>query len=144
VRIKRTFAVLSIILVISTFPIHATICLPGKKFDVPQVCGIVTDKHGTAVPNAKIDLAPAGRPHEVTETSSDQHGRFALPNIPDGEYDLRIDSRHFFIAWQSFSVSGSRQGQKCSQPIHVVMAPVGGPVAGCSYVENAWKKSELK
>jgi hypothetical protein len=129
---------------ISTLPMLATTCLLGKKFKVRQVCGIVIDKHGVAVPDARIELIPAARPHEATKTGSDQHGRFTLPNIPDGECEIRVDARHFWGAFQLFTVSRSQQGQKCSQPIHVVMAPVSGPVAGCSYIQNAWKKSDLK
>ena len=141
---KRTFAALFIMLAISTFTMRATTCVPGKKFKVPQVCGIVMDKHGAAVPDARIELIPTDRPYEATRTGSDQQGRFTLPNVPVGEYDIRIDARHFWGASQLFTISRSQQGQKCGQPIHVVMVPVGGQVAGCSYVENAWKKSKLK
>ena len=140
----RTFAVLSVVFAILTIPLHATTCLPGKRFKVLQVCGIVTDEHGVAVPNAKIELVPTNRPHEVTNTSSDQHGQFTIPNVEDGEYDIRIHASHFWGASQSFSVSRSQRGPKCSKPIHAVMVPVRGPVAGCSYVENAWNKSEQK
>jgi Carboxypeptidase regulatory-like domain len=144
VRSKNTSAVLSLLFATSTSPVRATTCIPGKKFKVPQVCGIVTDKHGIAVPDAKIELVPTDRPRETAEISSDQQGRFTFSNAPNGDYEIRIDSRHFWTASQLFTVSRSQQAQKCSQPIHVVMAPVVGPVAGCSYVENAWKKSEFK
>src|SRR5437016_3461748 len=84
----------------------------------------------------KDRASPEGHPEGVQEIPSDQEGRFAFSNVPDGQYELRVKSRGFWDAWQPFVVNQSHEERKCSRPIRVVMVPAGG----CSYVKNAWKK----
>ena len=123
-----------------TWPLSATTCVAGQKFRVRQVCGTVTDKDGAVIPDAKIKITLKGHSQAATDLSSDQIGNFAVPSVTDGEYEIRVKYSGFWDAWQPFTVSGSRTGKECRKPIHVVMVPAGG----CSYVENAWKKSDLK
>jgi hypothetical protein len=126
--------------VISSVPLYATTCVAGRKFKVHELCGTVADKQGAVIPDAKVQVTPKGQPEEMKELSSDQEGRFAFQTIADGEYELRVKYSGFWDAWQPFVVSGSSSSRKCNRPIRIVMVPAGG----CSYVENAWKKSELK
>ena len=102
------------------------------------------NKDGLPVPDAEIKLTAMDNPHDTRLTKSERDGRFSFPNTPNGDYDIVINRGNFWPASQLFTVSRSQQEQKCSQLIHVTMAPVSGPVASCSYVENGSKKSELK
>jgi hypothetical protein len=92
------------------------------------------------IPDAKIQVTPKGRPEGAKDVVSDQEGKFALQNASDGQYEMRVKYPGFSDAWQPFRVTGSHGSAKCRKPIHVVMVLAGG----CSYVENAWKKFEVK
>ena len=136
---RSMFAAFGIVFVLSCLTLHATTCIAGKSFKVPQVCGIVADKQGAAIPNATIQLTPKGHSENAKEISSGEEGRFIFSNVADGQYELRVKVDGFWDAWQPLAVSRSHEYRKCSHPIRVVMVPAGG----CSYVENAWKKSAL-
>jgi hypothetical protein len=132
--VKFTFVLVA---VMAALPSHATTCVAGKKFKVRQVCGTVTDEDGAVIADTKIEITPSGHPEQVKNAISGQDGTFAVSNLPDGEYEIRAKYSGFWDAWQLFAISGSGVKGKCTKPIHVVMVPAGG----CSYVENAWKKS---
>jgi hypothetical protein len=131
-------AILAVALMSSS--LSATTCVAGKSSKVPRVCGVVTDKDGAVMPDAQIQLTPKGHPEGAQAVSSDKDGRFAIPNPKNGEYEMRVKYPGFWDAWQPFTVRGSSGRKECKRPIRVVMVPAGG----CSYVENAWKKSDLK
>jgi hypothetical protein len=136
-----------LVVVASTMHLSATVCIPPKKFDVQQVCGTVTNKDGAVIPNATIEVTPIQHPEARKKISSDKKGRFALPNVTDDEYEIRVKYTGFWDAWQPVTVGNSRQGSDCKKPIHVVMFPlrVGTmPVGGCSYIESTWKESTKK
>jgi len=138
--VKHAKLTLFLVVAVVTLPLNATTCVAGKKFKVRQVCGTVTDKYGAVIPDAKIEIAPIHRPEAAKNVSSDQNGQFAFPDVRDDEYEMRVKYPAFWDAWQPFTVRGSRAYKECRKPIHVVMVPAGG----CSYVENAWRKSGLK
>jgi hypothetical protein len=131
---RRDLVALIVLSLMSSSASHATTCLQGRTVKVRQVCGLVTDEYGAAVPDAKIEVVPTTRPSDPKDTSSDQNGRFTFPKVPNGEYDIRISSRYFWQTSQLFRVIHSQEAEKCGKPIHVVMKPAGK----CSYVENAW------
>jgi len=89
--------------------------------------------------------------HNARLTESDQHGRFAFISVPNGDYDIQMDSANFWPTLQVFAVVGSgllsfkvahypvvrsHESDKCTEPIRVVLKSARQP--GCSYVENAW------
>ena len=129
---------------LSSSPLSATTCIAGKSFKVPQVCGIVTDKDGAVIPDATIHISPENHSEDAKEVTSDKDGRFAIPNVVAGEYQIRVKYSGFWDASQPFRVTGSRTSGKCTKQIRIVMKPAGQ----CSYVENAWpemkKKCDLK
>ena len=139
-KARSIFAALTIMFIISSRSLHGTTCIAGKTFKVSQTCGTVTDKDGAVIPDAKIQVTPKDHPEGAKEIVSDQEGKFALQNASDGQYEIRVKYPGFSDAWQPFRVTGLHGSAKCGKPIHVVMVLAGG----CSYVENAWKKSELK
>ena len=139
-KISRAPAILVGAAALFSLPLRATTCVAGKSFKVSQVCGAVTDKDGAVIPDAKIQITPKNHLEGEKDARSDKNGDFVIPNVTDGEYELRVKYSGFWDAWQPFRVSGSGAKRRCTKPIHVVMVPAGG----CSYVENAWRKSELK
>jgi hypothetical protein len=125
---------------VPTPPLSATVCLPGKKFKVSQVCGVVTGKDHAPVPDVKIKLVAVDDPHDARLTESDKDGRFSFTTVPNGDYDIQIDSANSWPTSQVFAVARSQESDKCTEPIRVVLKSVRQP--GCSYVENGWP--ELK
>ena len=57
-----------------------------------EITGIVTDENGTPIPNVYIQLSSGGFGHPYEDAffwgyaTTDNEGRYSLPNIPDGEY----------------------------------------------------------
>ncbi|MBI1897989.1 MAG: carboxypeptidase regulatory-like domain-containing protein, partial [Acidobacteria bacterium] len=62
-----------------------------------EIRGVVLDPSGAAIPNAKITLTSkeTGATRQVT---SDEEGRFALPLLPIGEYEVKAEAPAFRIA----------------------------------------------
>jgi hypothetical protein len=135
-------ALVAVASAVAFFSLHsnATTCVAGKNFKVPQVCGTVRDKYGAVISDTEIQITPKGHPEAAKSVISDQDGRFDFQNVGEGEYELRAKHSAFWDGWQPFRVSSSAGNRKRKKPIRIVMVPAGG----CSYVENAWKKSDLK
>jgi hypothetical protein len=114
----------------------ATTCVWGKKFKTRKVCGIVRDMSGAELPGATIQIEKADTQAVVAESPSHTDGSFAVANVADGDYVIRVKSNGFWDATQNFRLDRPLKGTRCSHPIRVVMKPAGS----CSYVENAWKK----
>jgi len=127
---------LLVVCLVPTPPVSATTCLPGKKFKVSQVCGVITGKDHAPVSSVKIKLVAMDDAHNARLTESDQHGRFAFISVPNGDYDIQMDSANFWPTLQVFAVVRSHESDKCTEPIRVVLKSARQP--GCSYVENAW------
>ncbi len=118
----------------------ATTCIAGKSFKVRQVCGQVKDFAGLAIPNATVQLRKNGDTDVRFALQTDNDGKFRFSNVADGDYELRVKFAGFWDAAQPFIVEKSRENDLCPKPIRVVMKPAGQ----CSYVENAWKKKDLR
>jgi hypothetical protein len=118
----------------------ATTCIPGESFKVRQVCGEVKDSQGTSISGAKVEVTKEGESQATFIVGSDSDGKFVISRVPDGDYWLRVTARGFSVAAQAFSVQRSENKHICSNPVRVVMKPAGQ----CSYVENAWKKKDLR
>jgi hypothetical protein len=59
-----------------------------------SVVGLVQDPSGAAVPDAAITLTNTGT-GQVLEDKSDAAGRFTLPNLQPGTYDLKVSANGF-------------------------------------------------
>jgi len=112
-------------LALSSSPLSATTCIAGKSFTVSQVCGIVTDEDGAVIPDATIHIGPKNHSEDAKEVSSDKDGRFTIPNVVAGEYQIRVKYSGFWDASQPFRVTGSRASGKCTKQIRIVMKPAG-------------------
>ncbi len=132
-----TTLVLLFALSVSSF---ATSCVWGKKFKTHQVCGIVRDVYGAEMPGATVRVERPETEEVVAESQTGADGSFVLKSLAAGDYVIRVESRGFADASQSFRLVHPYEGQGCRTPVRVVM-DVGGR---CSGVENAWKDSLLK
>jgi len=64
----------------------------AKAQNVGTIRGTVTDPSAAVVPNAKVVATGNGVTRTVT---SDGQGRYALPNMPPGKYNIRADATGF-------------------------------------------------
>lgn len=57
--------------------------------------GRVVDDQGGAIPGATVLLSPAARPGESLREISSRAGRYRFPDLPPGEYTLRVEMDGF-------------------------------------------------
>src|SRR6266513_1010596 len=67
------------------------------------VRGVVDGPDGTAVPDASVALTKAGGGQPFT-TTTDEEGGFAMKNVPEGEYMLRVNAPGFKEAQMAVTV----------------------------------------
>jgi hypothetical protein len=82
-----TFAVILCVAVTLCSPAHAQ-TLYGTAV------GTVLDQSGAAVPNVAITLTNRGT-SQTHDTKTDEGGRFSIPNLAPGEYDLKASGSGF-------------------------------------------------
>src|SRR3569832_96308 len=72
----------------------AVTCAFGQSSYTAAVRGLVTDKSGSAIVNAKITVNESDRnvPHAVV---SDEAGRYAVTALPPGSYTMTVESPGF-------------------------------------------------
>ena len=114
----------------------ATTCIWGKAFKTRKVCGVVRDFVGAEIPNAIVQVEKPETQNIIAESKTNAEGSFDVKNLAAGGYVIRIKVQGFADASQSFRLARLDKGNKCRQPIRVVMDVAGR----CSLVENAWKK----
>ena len=67
-----------------------------------EISGVVTDENGTPIPNAYIQLSADGFGHPYQDfffwgyATTDNEGRYTIPNIPDGEFYVSVFYCSFF------------------------------------------------
>src|SRR3982750_1139483 len=62
-----------------------------------QVAGVVTDQTGARVSSAEVTLQNLATNIE-SKTSSNRGGSFTFPNVPPGQYSLRVELAGFKAA----------------------------------------------
>src|SRR6184192_3529850 len=66
----------------------------GQSASTGTVTGIVTDASGAVVPGATITLTDVSTKNQRTTTSNDT-GRYIIPNVSSGQYDITVSKAGF-------------------------------------------------
>jgi hypothetical protein len=112
------------------FHASATTCVATKAFKVKEVCGKVTNPLNEPTARAEVDLLNGGS--EVsTGVLTDDRGNFIMPNVPTGQYEIRVKSAGYVTAAQQLIVTKNRGNTHCHKPIQVHLQPGS---MGCSLV----------
>src|SRR3954471_6775966 len=61
---------------------------------VAEVGGVVSDTTGAAVPGAVVNITETEK-HQVRTATTDNDGRYVLPNLPVGPYELEVNASGF-------------------------------------------------
>jgi hypothetical protein len=96
VRDKGIFVAVTI-LAIAVFSVR----LWGQAVASAQLSGLVTDPSGAAIPNAKVTATQTAT-GAIRTTITRTDGRYVLPNLPVGPYDLSVQAKGF----RSYSRTG--------------------------------------
>jgi carboxypeptidase family protein len=73
----------------------ALISLPSRAAESTDCTGVVVDENGVPISAAQIKLESGSG--EVRKTETDRAGRFALRNIPAGDYKVEVRKEGFFL-----------------------------------------------
>src|SRR5215467_12621877 len=76
--------------------VHIALSMPTAKAQVlyGSVSGVVTDQSGAAVPKAHVTITNRGTGF-VREADADEGGHYTIPELPPGEYDLKVTAGGF-------------------------------------------------
>ena len=74
---------------------------------IAEVSGTVTDPSGSAVVGAQVQMTETDK-HTVRSTVTDALGKYTLPNLPVGPYQLEVRANGFKEYVQSAAGTGSR------------------------------------
>src|SRR5256884_1124931 len=77
-----------------------------KAQDTRTVRGVVQGPDGTVVPDANVALTAAAEAQPRT-TTTDEEGGFAIKNVPEGEYVLRVNAPGFKEAQMAVTVGST-------------------------------------
>lgn len=116
--------------VVTGLYVGATTCVSNKKFKVKAVCGIVTDPTGVPIPDVDVELEDV-QSVVLQHVGTGEDGRFDMPNVRKGEYSVRVKSKYFVQAWQSFVLTKSNAKGRC-RPMLVRLELAGR----CSFVSK--------
>jgi hypothetical protein len=112
------------------FGASATTCVATKTFKVKEVCGKVTNPLNEPIARAEVDLLHDG-PDVSSGVLTDDGGNFIMPNVPRGQYEIRVKSVGYVTAAQQLIVTKSRGSTHCHRPLQVGLQPGS---MGCSSV----------
>jgi hypothetical protein len=112
------------------FRASATTCVATKTFKVKEVCGKVTNPLNEPIARAEVDLLHDG-PDVSSGVLTDDGGNFIMPNVPRGQYEIRVKSVGYVTAAQQLIVTKNRGNSQCHNPIQVHLQPGS---LGCSSV----------
>ena len=82
--------------VLALMIVHVALSIPTAKAQVlyGSVSGVVTDQSGAAVPKAHVTITNRGTGF-VREADADEGGHYTIPELPPGEYDLKVTAGGF-------------------------------------------------
>jgi len=118
-----------------SFWLLALSCLLWAQLPTATLNGIVTDPKGAVVPGVKVVLT-----NEATgatrEVSTGDEGRYVFPNLPPGDYDVRVEVSGF--AAREFKDIHLEVGRSVTLDVELQLAAIGQTVTvtgGASEVE---------
>ena len=126
--INRTILVFAFFVAVQ-FGASATTCVATKTFKVKEVCGKVTNPLNAPIAGAEVDLLHDGP--DVSGVLTDDGGYFIMPNVPRGQYEIRVKSLGYVTAAQQLIVTKNRGNNQCHKPVQVHLQPGS---LGCSAV----------
>jgi len=89
--VLRSIAALSLLLV----PLFPAVQPASAQTSVASsINGIVTDSSGAVVPGANVTVTNKGT-QETFKTTSNASGYYTVPNVPSGDYDVRVEKEGF-------------------------------------------------
>jgi Carboxypeptidase regulatory-like domain len=113
-------------------PAGGTTCIPvGKTLKVKEVCGRVTNPLNQPVAGAEVELLNA-KSEVFGRVLADDRGDFTIPNVPKGNYKIRVQSAGFTSAAQEIIVTRSNRNTRCNKPIQVLLQLA----SGCSSISK--------
>jgi hypothetical protein len=129
--------VLVAFLALATQYAPATSCVQSKRFKVKQVCGVVAAPEGTPMPHVAIELIDLNTDlPDIQTVETDNQGKFALPDVPVGEYAVRVRLSGFATASQNLVVNERGDKRGCERPLSIQMQVAGR----CSTISLAHKR----
>src|SRR5271157_4177922 len=76
---------------------NATTCVATKAFKVKEMCGKVDNPFNEPIARAEVDLLNLGS--EVSGgVLTDDRGDFIMPNVPRGQYEIKVKSVGYVTA----------------------------------------------
>jgi hypothetical protein len=109
---------------------NGTTCVATKAVKVKEVCGKVANPLKEPIARAEVDLLSPGS--EVSGgVLTDDRGDFTMPNVPRGQYEIRVKSVGYVTAAQQLIVTTNRRNTHCHHPLQVRLHPGS---MGCSTV----------
>jgi hypothetical protein len=104
------------------FGASATTCVAAKTFKVKEVCGRVTNPLNEPIARAEVDLLNNG-PEVSIGVLTDDGGNFTMPDVPRGQYEIRVKSAGYVTAAQQLIVTKRRGNTHCLKPVKVQLQP---------------------
>jgi uncharacterized protein YfaS (alpha-2-macroglobulin family) len=88
---RKTASLLLILLsfVLSSFA-EEQLAVHVNEMRVPQMMGVVQNRHGDPVPNVRVEVIHRENGHVMGDAKTDDQGRFAYPNLKDGKYNVKV------------------------------------------------------
>jgi hypothetical protein len=102
-----------------------------KAFKVKEMCGKVTNPFNEPIAGAEVDLLSGGSSEVSNGVLTDDRGDFIMPNVPRGQYEIRVKSMGYVTAAQQLIVTKNGRNTHCHKPVQVHLHPGS---LGCSTI----------
>ena len=117
IRVLRAVIIAGICLLLSgaVYAAECTTVIPIKP--IHCVCGVVIDRSGGRISNAKVTLLKGETELVSKQTGTD--GKFSFEPMEVGEYQIQVETTGFKTARSSFVAV--KPAEKCKQALEVVL-----------------------
>ncbi len=109
-----------------------------------SISGVVTDKHGAVIPGVNISATNKDTGQTSPPVTTDSEGRYAIPNLPPGHYEVRATLPGFAVLRVEATIGLGRTSAvnitfDDSQPVHgaiQISTPRPGTIKGTVKTES--------